>query len=318
MAASGILFGGDWRRGVRSLTSHRLGVANVARLRHARMESLKGVKGMEDGMEDICYQFHRKLDLSRKSSSMAPSLTDDEPPKKIVKRAPEEERDMDDRYDHGTHMYRIQVIRANLEIMALVSEEKLFADSIFQRIQGPQFRRLHVCLGKPENLSSPWEANYQSSERYEEDLSLLLQDFEAKARHQFAVKGRWPKEAEVGALLLASKLRGKEWRKVKDNGTYMESLDNAWRAKINDFKEEWIFQVVWEYVAGMSRIWDAQRHPMSYHVKYGILLRPIESIKRKQQFINVDEFTRIKRHDGVDVNRWPIRRPTNKFVTYRA
>ena len=318
MYASGSLFGGDERRAVRLLTSHRLGVANVARLRHRRMESLKGAKEMEDGMEDICYQFHRKLELRRKSSSMAPSLTDDEPPKKILKRAPEEEGDMDDQYDHGNHMYRIEVIRSNLRLMELVSEEKLFADSIFQMVQGPQFRRVHVCLSIPEDLSSPWKANYQSSGRYEEDLSLLLQDFEAKARHEFAVKGRWPKEVEVGALLLASKLRGKEWRKVKDNGTYMESLDNAWRAKINDFKEERIFQVVWEYVAGMARIWDAQRHPMSFHVKYGILLRPIKSINRKQQFIDVDEFTRIKRHDGVDVNRWPIRRPTNDFVTYRA
>ena len=317
MAAPGSLFGGDWRRRVRPLTSHRLGVANVARRRHARMESLKGVKEMEDEMEDICYQFHRKLDLSRKSSGMAPSLTDDEPPRKILKRAPIEERDMDDQYDHGIHMHRIQVMRENLKLMALVSEEKVLAAPVFQKVQGPRFHRVHVCLDKPENFSSPWEANYQSSERYEEDLSLLLQDFEAKARHQFALKGRWPKEAEVGALLLASKLRGKEWRKVINNGTYMESLDNAWRAKIIDFKEERIFQVVWEFVAGMSREWDKQRHPMSYETKHGILLRPMKSIKRKQRFIDVDEFTKIKRHDGVDVNRWPIRRPTNEFETFR-
>ena len=316
MASVGSMFGGGWRR-AGSVKSHRFEVASVARLRHARMESLKGVE-REDEMMELCYQYHRKMDLTRKADSMDPSLTDDEPPKKIVKRAIKEEKETCDLYDHARHMNRIQIMRQYLQTLATLPEEKVLSYSIFKGVQGPKLRSVHAYLGKPENLSSPWEANYQSSERYEGDLSLLLQDFEAKSRHQFAVTGKWPKQAEVGALLLASKLRGKEWRKVKNNGTYMESLDNAWRAKINDFKEERVFQVVWEYVAGMSREWDKQRHPESYDTpKAHIRLKPIPSTQRKQRFIDVDEFTKIKRHDGVDLDRWPIRRPTNEFETYR-
>lgn len=305
--------------------SLRIEAGNAARLRHARMESLLGAE-REDEMMDVRYHdmndvcHHRKLDLARKASSMDPSVTDDEPSKKIMKnRASEEEKAKRAWYEHNKHMNRIQIIKEHLKYLADLPEEKVLSYAVLKGVEGPKFRSVDTYLGKPENLSSPWEANYQSCERYEEDLSLLLQDFEAKARHEFAVRGKWPKQAEVGALLLASKLRDKEWRKVKNNGTYMESLDNAWRAKIINFKEESIFQVIWEYVAGIAREWDLYRHPECYVPKNSALLKPIKSIKRKQQFIDVDMFTRIKRHDGVDLDEWPIRRPTNDmFMTYRA
>ncbi len=297
-----------------SETSQRVEAANVARLRHAKMESLKGAE-KEDHMMFVGY---RKLDLTRKSSSMASSGVDDEPPKKISKKgASKEEKEHREWYDGERHRQRLEIVKNLLPQLAAMSEERLFSFSVFKAVEGPKFREAHAYLGKPENLSSPQEANYQSCEKYEEDLSLLLQDFEAKSRHEFAVTGRWPVQAELGAVFLACKLRGKEWRKVKNNGTYMESLDNAWRAKINRFKEEKIFQVVWEYVAGMSREWDKQRHPESYTVKHGVVLRRMKSTQRKQKFIDVDQFTRIKRHGGVHLDKWPIRRPTNEFATYR-
>ena len=313
MASVGSIFG-PARKRVGSETSQRVEAAKVARLRHAKMEYLKGAEKEDDTM----FVGYRKLDLTRKSSSMDSSGMDDGRPKKIPKKgASHEEKAKRDWYEHEKHRERIQITKQILAEAAFLSEEKLFSFSIFKAFQGPKFRSVQAYQGKPENLSSPWEANYQSCERYEEDLSLLLQDFEAKSRHEFAVTGRWPVQAEVGALFLACKLRGKEWRKVKNNGTYMESLDNAWRAKINKFKEEKIFQVVWEYVAGMSRGWDNQRHPESYVVKHGVVLRPMKSTQRKQQFIDVDQFTRIKRHGGIHLDKWPIRRPTNEFSKYR-
>ena len=260
--------------------------------------------------DDMMFVNYRKLDLTREM--------DEEPPKKKRKTAASpEEKEKRELFENYKHTKRIEITKQFWVQLACEPEEKLFSSSLFRGFQGPKFRSLHAYRGKPENLSSPWDANYQSCERYEEDLSLLLQDFEAKARHEFAVKKRWPIQAELGAVFLASKLRGKEWRKVKNNGTYMESLDNAWRAKINKFKEEKIFQLVWEYVAGMSRDWDKQRHPESHFVKHGVILKRMKSTQRKQRFIDVDEFTRIKRHGGVHLDKWPIRRPTNEFCTYR-
>ena len=312
-ASVGSMFG-PGRKSVGSETSQRVEAANVARLRHAKMEYLKGAE-KEDDMMFVGY---RKLDLTRKASSMVSSgMFDERPKKKARKGESREEKEHREWFERMRHWERVKVMKHILGEVARLPEEKLFSLKLFKEFLGPKFRSVHAYLGRPENLSSPWEANYQSCERYEEDLSLLLQDFEAKSRHEFAVTGKWPIQAELGAVFLASKLRGKEWRKVKNNGTYMESLDNAWRAKINDFKEERIFQVVWEYVAGMSRDWDKQRHPESYDVKHGVVMRGIPSTQREQQFIDINQFTRIKRHTGVDVNRWPIRRPTNEFRIYR-
>ena len=277
------------------------------------MEHLKGIEKVDETM----FVSYRKLDLTRKASCLD-SDDDERPTKRRKNREIDGGHEVHNKDEAAKHKARLNVTYRCLPNLVKLPEEELFSLSVFKGIQGPKFRRAHAYLGKPENLSSPWEANYQSSERYEEDLSLLLQDFEAKVRHEHALKGKWPKDAELAALFLTSKLRGKEWRKVKSNGTYLRNLDNAWRAKINHFHEEKVFQVVWEYVTGMSRDWDKQRHPGSYQPKSGILLKPLPSTQRKQQFIDVDEWTRVKRHTGVDIDRWPIRRPSpDKFVKYR-
>ena len=272
-------------------------------------------------VDETMFSSYRKLDLTRKASCLDSSAMDNDgpPTKRRKNREPEGGYEVGNRDEAQRHKARFDVTNHCFVNLVKLPEEKLFSLSIFKGFQGPEFRRAHAYLGKPENLSSPWEANYQSSERYEEDLSLLLQDFEAKTRHQFALEGKGPdREAELAALFLTWKLRGKEWRKVKTNGTYLQNLDNAWRAKINHFHEEKIFQVVWEYVTRMSRVWDEQRHPASYQPKSGILLKPLPSTQRKQQFIDVDEWTRVKRYTGVDIDRWPMRRPSpDKFEKYR-
>ena len=317
MASFQSIFGPGWEV-AESVLPQRVVVANVAKgasLHHLKAEHLMEV----DKVDETMFVAFRKLDLTRKASSMGPSAIDDnEPPMKRLKhRETHGGQEVRKKYEDERHQARLNVTKRCFANLVNVPEEKLFSLPIFKAVHGPKFRRAHAYRGKPENLSSPWEANYQSSERYEEDLSLLLQDFEAKSRHQFALKGKWPKEAEVAALFLTWKLRGKEWRKVKTNGTYLQNLDNAWRAKINDFREEKLFQVVWEYVAGMSRDWDKQRHWSCYFVKSGVLLKPLPSTKRKQQFIDVDEWSRMKSHSGVDVERWPIRQPAHMFETYR-
>ncbi len=292
------------RKALESKTRQRVEAGQVARLRRAKMEYLKRVEEENDMM----LVGFRKLSIVPNLSSEASSNMDNEPPKKKSKMGEsEEEKERRNIYEQKKHTMRLAVTRQVFAQITSLPEEELFSLSIFKWFKGLRFRSVPAYIATPENLSSPWEANYQSREKYEEDLSLLLQDFEAKARHGFALKGRWPVQAEIGALFLASKLRGKEWRKVKNNGTYMENLDNAWRAKINDFREETIFQVVWEYVAGMARDWDKQRHQDCYFVKHGVLLPRISLRQRKQKFIYVDKYdkyTRAKRHDE------PIRQPS--------
>lgn len=274
------------------------------------------------GVDETMFVSHRKLDLTRKASCLDSSaMNNDEPPMKRRKnQEPHGGHEVRNKDEAMRHEARLSVTDKYFDHLVKLPEEELFSMAVFKGIQGPKFRRAHAYLGKRENLSSPWEAHYQSSERYEEDLSLLFQDLEAKTRHQFALKRRWPdRETKLATLFLAWKLRGKEWRKVKTNSTYLQNLDNAWRAKINHFHEEKIFQVVWEYVTGMARVWDKQRHPACYQLKSGFLLRPsLPSTQRKQQFIDVDEWTRVKRHTGVDIDRWPMRRPSpDKFEKYR-
>lgn len=298
-------------------------VPKVASLYHLKVEDLMEVDTVEgcmmmdvDTVDESMFVGHRKLDLTRKASCLGSSaMTVDEPPMKRRKhRGTGWGQELRDKHEAAKHMARLNVTIRHFASLANLPEEQLFSLPIFKGFQGPKFRRPRD--GKPENLSSPWEANYQSSERYEEDLSLLLQDFEAKSKHVFALKGKWPsREAELAALFLTSKLSGKEWRKVKTNGTYLQNLDNAWRAKINNFHEEKLFQAVWEYVTGMMRDWDKQRHQACYQVKSGVLLKQrIPSMKRKQQFIDVDEWARVKRHTGVDIDRWPNRRPSSDEI----
>ena len=332
------IFGPGWKV-VGSESPPRVVVANVpkvASLHHLGVDHMEGVEMADETMfdsfrvvdhmegvemaDEAKFVSFRKLDLTRKASCLDSSaMNDDEPPMKRRKHhEPHGGHEVRIKDEAMKHKARLDVTYRCFANLVNLPEEKLFSLSIFKGIQGPKFRRASAYLGRPENLSSPWEANYQSSERYEEDLSLLLQDFEAKSRHQFALKRKWPRDAELAALFLTWKLKGKEWRKVKTNGTYLQNLDNAWRAKINNFHEEKVFQVVWEYVTGMSREWDSQRHPGSYQVKSGVLLKPLPSTQRKQKFIDVDVWTRVKRHTGVDIDRWPIRRPSHdKFEEYR-
>ena len=291
-----------------------------AGVRVANVPQAASLYEVHSKVDESTFVGYRKLDLTRKASCLGSSaMDDDEPPtKRRTAREANWGQEVRRKDDDERHQARLNVTYRNLANLAFVPEEKLFSLAIFKGIRGPKFRKAHKYHGKPENLSSPWEAHYQTSERYEEDLSLLLQDFEAKAKHQFALKKKWPKEAELAALFLTWKLRGKEWRKVKTNGTYLQNLDNAWRAKINNFHEEKVFQVVWEYVTRMTRIWDKDRHALSYRVYSGILLKPLPSMQRKQRFIDVDEWTRVKAHTGVDVDRWPKRRPCpHLYETYR-
>ena len=96
----------------------------------------------------------------------------------------------------------------------------------------------------------------QQVERYEGNLSLLMQEFVAKARHQFVLTGTWPTRAEDAALQLATRLDGLEWEQVKARPDYLDELDETWMTRPRFAKEERIFQVVWEYVTGKARRWD--------------------------------------------------------------
>lgn len=110
-----------------------------------------------------------------------------------------------------------------------------------------------------------------SLERYEENLCLLMQEFEIKARHEYVLTGEWPKpECEEAALRLSSRLEGVEWRKVCWRPGYMEELDLLWRAKVDFVRRDKVYQVVWEFVAGMARRWvsSADRHRHCYEFEH--------------------------------------------------
>ena len=55
----------------------------------------------------------------------------------------------------------------------------------------------------------------QQVERYEENLSLLIQNFVAEARQEFVLTVKWPTKAEDTAGELGSGLDGLKWEKVK-------------------------------------------------------------------------------------------------------
>lgn len=105
-----------------------------------------------------------------------------------------------------------------------------------------------------------------TKERYEENLCLLMQDFERKAQHiarlikiKFGVE-EWPEmEVEEAALQLSSALDGVEWRKVVYRAGYAEEIDWVWRSEQRYAKEHGEFKVLWEYVTGMARLWDKGR-----------------------------------------------------------
>lgn len=125
-------------------------------------------------------------------------------------------------------------------------------------------------------------------ERYEENLCLLMQDFESKARHEYVLTGEWPKpECEESALQLSGRLDGVEWRKVSWRPGYMEELDLLWRAKVRFAERDEVYQVVWEFVAGLARIWvdDKDRHEDCYRGRKDVfrLERP-PSVRRENRY----------------------------------
>ena len=98
-------------------------------------------------------------------------------------------------------------------------------------------------------------------ERYEDNLSLLLQEFVAKARHQRVLTGRWPSDnVEDTAVLLSERLDGIEWQRAKSRSGYLRELDEAWMRDRYTRKEK-VFQVIWDYVGGIARKWDGFSFP---------------------------------------------------------
>lgn len=91
-----------------------------------------------------------------------------------------------------------------------------------------------LCIGKLSLSVSGAEAEVAGRgeggsagvlERYEENLCLLMQDFEIRARHEYVLTREWPKpECEESALRLSARLDGVEWRKVAYREGFMEEL----------------------------------------------------------------------------------------------
>lgn len=112
---------------------------------------------------------------------------------------------------------------------------------------------------------SPSTSPGSALKQYEDNLCLLMQEFEMKARHEYILTRQWPKpQCEVAALRLSIRLDDIEWRKVPYHKGYMEEIDAVWRAKMGFARKDMVYQVVWEYVAGMARRWakreDRHRH----------------------------------------------------------
>ena len=99
-------------------------------------------------------------------------------------------------------------------------------------------------------------------ERYEDNLSLLLQEFVAKAGHQRVLTGRWPSDnVEDAAVLLSERLDGIEWQRAKSRSGYLRELDEAWMRRDRYTRKEKVFQVIWKYVGGIARKWDGFSFP---------------------------------------------------------
>lgn len=85
-----------------------------------------------------------------------------------------------------------------------------------------------LCIGElavAERVRREKGGSAGDLERYEENLCLLMQEFEIKARHEYVLTGEWPKpECEEAALRLSGRLDGVEWRKVAFREGYMEEL----------------------------------------------------------------------------------------------
>ncbi len=124
-----------------------------------------------------------------------------------------------------------------------------------------------LCIGEvtvTERVRREKGGSAGDLERYEENLCLLMQDFERKARHEYVLTREWPKpECEEAALTLSGRLDGVEWRKVAWRPGYMEELDLLWRAKVKFAKRDQVYQVVWEFVAGMGKHLSVQSVPIS-------------------------------------------------------
>ncbi|KAL9130402.1 MAG: hypothetical protein Q9217_001410 [Psora testacea] len=90
-----------------------------------------------------------------------------------------------------------------------------------------------------------------SRARYEANLLALLKDFALKARHEYALTKKWPRdETEKNALKLEQRAqrlfaRGVREREKCDEDNYLEELDWYWRYW---GREERAYQRVWEYV----------------------------------------------------------------------
>ncbi len=170
-----------------------------------------------------------------------------------------------------------------------------------------------LCIGKltvAEKLRREEERSIGDLERYEENLCLLMQEFEIKARHEYVLTGEWPKpECEEAALRLSSRLEGVEWRKLSWRPGYMEELDLLWRAKVKFAKRDKVYQVVWEFVAGMARVWvpSAERHRHCYHHDGGkkfrfYLERAPSATHRENKYFRPEG--RTPRHSGGVLPRW--------------
>ena len=129
--------------------------------------------------------------------------------------------------------------------------------------------------------------------RFEENLCLLLQDFEKKARYEFLHTHHWPRwEEETAALSLSEALDGVEWRNVKHRDGYLDEIDFIWRANVNmgNYSDP-VFQLIWEFVAGMIRVWAQKlRHPWCYPKgpKGEFRLQRAPSLKMKFRFLDAE------------------------------
>ena len=163
--------------------------------------------------------------------------------------------------------------RAEVETDAQVDElARLFAEltighnSSFER----SLARMQTSMAERGDIQSR-SSIAKAVERYEDNLSQLLQNFVAKARHMRALTGWWPSEkVEDAAVLLRSRLEGIEWQDVKPRNNYLRELDEAWLRKDLWTEGEGVFQVVWEFVGGIARKWD------------GCLFRKWELVKGKR------------------------------------
>lgn len=128
--------------------------------------------------------------------------------------------------------------------------------------------KIHKELVKRAQIKATrWMATYG---RYLGNLCLLMQDFERIAQHEFVLTKQWPKpECEIAALQLAKRVKFMEWRKESYREGYLSEIDEVWRDRKLTFAQgDSDLQVVWEFVAGMARVWaetkTGERHTWCY------------------------------------------------------